>query len=43
MGQGSRTSMGYDRKGNYKQKRGKLSSLMTEEDKKKAGIYLVHG
>lgn len=27
----------------YKQKRGKLSTLMTEEDKKKAGIYLVHG
>ena len=32
------TSMGYDRKGNYKQKRGKLSTLMAEEDKKKAGI-----
>ena len=37
------TSMGYDKKDNYKAKRGPLSKLMTEEDKKKAGIYLVHG
>ena len=32
------TSMGYDKKDNYKAKRGKLAPLMTEEDKKKAGI-----
>ena len=32
------TSMGYDKKDNYKAKRGPLSKLMTEEDKKKAGI-----
>ena len=30
--------MGYDKKDNYKAKRGPLSKLMTEEDKKKAGI-----
>ena len=30
--------MGYDKKDNYKAKRGKLAPLMTEEDKKKAGI-----
>lgn len=27
----------------YKSNRGPLSKLMAEEDKKKAGIYLVHG
>jgi len=35
--------MGYDRKDNYKAKRGKLAPLMSEESKKSAGIYLVHG
>ena len=31
--------MGYDRKDNYKAKRGKLAPLMTEESKKTAGIH----
>ena len=30
--------MGYDKKDNYKAKRGKLAPLMSEESKKKAGI-----
>ena len=32
------TSMGYDKKDNYKAKRGPLSKLMTEEDKKKVTL-----
>ena len=32
------TSMGYDKKDNYKAKRGKLAPLMSEESKKSAGI-----
>ena len=33
----------YSKKIVNKTKRGPLSKLMTEEEKQKAGIYLVHG